>query len=77
MPWENGPGELKEYWDAFYTYRRLQGGFVWDFIDQGLREVDENGREWFAYGGDYGDVPNDTNFNINGLIFPDRKPSPA
>ena len=73
----NGPGELKEYWDAFYKYDRLQGGFVWDYIDQGLREVDENGREWFAYGGDYGDIPNDANFNINGLVFPDRTPSPG
>ncbi|MEJ6950723.1 beta-galactosidase, LacZ type [Natronospora cellulosivora (SeqCode)] len=73
----NGPGELKEYWDTFYKYDQLQGGFVWDFIDQGLREIDENGREWFAYGGDYGDTPNDAQFNINGLVFPDRTPSPG
>ena len=73
----NGPGGFKEYWDAFYQYKRLQGGFVWDWIDQGLRQVTEDGREWFAYGGDFGDEPNDANFLINGLIFPDRKPSPG
>lgn len=73
----NGPGSLKEYWEAFYKYPRLQGGFVWDFIDQGLRRVNEDGSEGFTYGGDYGDEPNDANFNINGLIFPDRKPSPG
>ncbi len=73
----NGPGGFKEYWDAFYKYKRLQGGFVWDWIDQGLRQVREDGREWFAYGGDFGDEPNDKNFLINGLIFPDREPSPG
>ena len=73
----NGPGGLKEYWEAFYKYKRLQGGFVWDWIDQGLRQVTADGKEWFAYGGDFGDEPNDKNFLINGLIFPDRKPSPG
>ena len=73
----NGPGGFKEYWDAFYKYKRLQGGFVWDWIDQGLRQVTDDGREWFAFGGDFGDEPNDKNFLINGLIFPDRKPSPG
>ena len=73
----NGPGGLKEYWDAFYAYPRLQGGFVWDWIDQGLRQRTEDGAERFAYGGDYGDEPNDGNFLINGLIFPDRAPSPG
>ena len=73
----NGPGSFKEYWEAFYKYKRLQGGFVWDWIDQGLRQITEDGREYFAYGGDFGDEPNDRNFLINGLIFPDRKPSPG
>lgn len=73
----NGPGGLKEYWDAFYKYNRLQGGFVWDWIDQGLRQFAGEGEEFFAYGGDFGDEPHDGNFNINGLIFPDRKPSPG
>lgn len=73
----NGPGGLTEYWDAFYKYPRMQGGFVWDFIDQGLRKYDEQGRAFFAYGGDYGEYPHDGNFNINGLVFPDRTPSPG
>ncbi|MCU4800547.1 DUF4981 domain-containing protein [Halobacteria archaeon HArc-gm2] len=73
----NGPGNLREYWDAFYEHDRLQGGFVWDWLDQGLRQTTEDGEEWFAYGGDFGDEPNDANFNINGLVFPDRTPSPG
>ncbi|NLY10565.1 MAG: DUF4981 domain-containing protein [Firmicutes bacterium] len=73
----NGPGGFKEYWDAFYKYKRLQGGFVWDWVDQGLRQKTADGREHFAYGGDFGDFPHDANFDINGLIFPDRTPSPG
>ena len=74
----NGPGSLVDYWERyFFKYDVMQGGFVWDWIDQGLREYDEDGREFFAYGGDYDDKPNDLQFLINGLIFPDRTPSPA
>ena len=73
----NGPGSFKEYWEAFYKYPRLQGGFVWDFVDQGLRVKNPDGTEGFAYGGDFGDEPNDGNFLINGLVFPDRRPSPG
>lgn len=73
----NGPGGLKEYWDVFYKYKRLQGGFIWDWIDQGLTQYTEDGKEWYAYGGDFGEFPHDKNFNINGLIFPDRTPSPG
>ena len=73
----NGPGNLREYWDLFYGHDRLQGGFVWDWLDQGIRQTTGDGREWFAYGGDFGDEPNDANFNINGLTFPDRTPSPG
>ena len=73
----NGPGGLKEYWETFYRYKRLQGGFIWDWIDQGLRQQTERGAERFAYGGDFGDEPNDAAFLINGLIFPDRQPSPG
>lgn len=73
----NGPGGMKEYQDAFYQYRRLQGGFVWDWIDQGIKQTTPDGRVWYAYGGDFGDWPNDHDFCINGLIFPDRTPSPA
>ncbi|MFW6266179.1 MAG: glycoside hydrolase family 2 TIM barrel-domain containing protein [Halanaerobiales bacterium] len=73
----NGPGELKDYWQVFYNYKRAQGGFIWDWIDQGLEKENEKGKKYYAYGGDFGDFPNDRNFNINGLIFPDRTPSPG
>jgi len=72
----NSPGALKEYWEAIERYPRLIGGFVWDWVDQGLRRTTD-GVDWFAYGGDYGDVPNDSNFCINGLIWPDRVPHPS
>ena len=73
----NSTGNLKEYWDMIYKYRRLCGGFIWDWVDQGIKRVTEDGREWWAYGGDFGDEPNDGNFCINGLVWPDRKPHPA
>lgn len=73
----NGPGGLKEYWDAFYKYDRLQGGFIWEWIDQGIRQKDINGKEYFAYGGDFGDEPNNSNFVLDGLVMPDRNPSPG
>lgn len=73
----NGPGEIKEYWDLIYKYRRLQGGFVWEWCDHGIRQFTEEGEEYFAYGGDFGDSPNDCNFVIDGLVRPDRTPSPG
>ncbi|KPL07603.1 hypothetical protein AMJ86_03840, partial [bacterium SM23_57] len=73
----NSVGNLKEYWEAIEGYHGLQGGFIWDWIDQGLKKVDENGIEYWAYGGDFGDTINDNNFCINGLVFPDRTPHPA
>ena len=73
----NGPGGLKEYWDVFYTYKRLQGGCVWEWLDHGIRQKTADGQEYFAYGGDFGDQPNDGNFVIDGLLFPDRTPSPG
>ncbi|MBO1910706.1 glycoside hydrolase family 42, partial [Microvirga sp. 3-52] len=73
----NGPGALKEYWDTFYKYDRLQGGFVWEWVDHGLRQSTESGEEYFAYGGDFGETPNDYNFVIDGLIDPNRNPSPG
>ncbi|MBP5320815.1 MAG: NPCBM/NEW2 domain-containing protein, partial [Kiritimatiellae bacterium] len=79
----NSSGNLADYWNAIYTYPNLQGGFIWDFVDQALRkpipaaQAKRGGPETFwAYGGDYGDQPNDDNFNCNGLIQPDRRPSP-
>jgi beta-galactosidase len=73
----NAVGNLKEYWETIKTYKHLQGGSIWDWVDQGLRKytgrVINGEKEWFwAYGGDYGDEPNDGNFCINGLVFPDR-----
>jgi beta-galactosidase len=73
----NSNGCLKDYWDAIYHYPQLQGGFIWDWVEQGLRETGPDGNEFWAYGGDYGDVPNDVNFNCNGLVQPDRIPKPA
>ncbi len=73
----NSTGGLKDYWNLIYHYKNLIGGCIWDWVDQGLYKKDANGKMFWAYGGDYGDVPNDANFNINGFISPDRKPNPA
>ena len=73
----NGPGNLKEYWDVMDAHKRLQGGFVWDWIDQGIRQVTADGQVWYAYGGDFGDEPNDGSFCINGMLFPNRTPQPG
>jgi len=63
--------------DVFERYPNAVGGFIWDFIDQGLRKISEEGKEFWAYGGDFGDKPNDNNFCINGIVMPDRKPNPS
>ncbi len=74
----NGPGVFKEYDDLFESNPHVQGGFVWEWADHGIRMTDEEtGMEWFAYGGDFGDEPNDSNFVCDGLVFPDRTPSPG
>lgn len=70
----NGPGNLKEYWETIRKYKRLMGGCIWEWTDHGIRQFTEDGEEWFAYGGDFGDKPNDGNFCIDGLVFPDRIP---
>lgn len=70
----NGPGNLKEYWEAIRKYPRLMGGCVWEWVDHSIRQLTATGEEWFAYGGDFGDMPNDGNFCIDGLNFPDRIP---
>ncbi len=70
----NGPGNLKEYWDAIYASPRLIGGCVWEWVDHSVRCHTAEGEEWFAYGGDFNDHPNDGNFCIDGLNFPDRIP---
>lgn len=73
----NSFGGFSKYWAAFRQYPRLQGGFVWDWVDQSLVKYDENGQPWSAYGGDFGDKPNDRQFCMNGLVFADRTPHPA
>lgn len=73
----NSLGSFDKYWQAFRDYPRLQGGFIWDWVDQGLTKKDENGREYWAYGGDFGDQINDRQFCINGLVFPDRSLHPT
>lgn len=73
----NSVGNLQEYWSAIEKYPALIGGFIWDWVDQGLRNKTENGIEYFAYGGDFGDKPNDADFCINGLVSPDRVPHPS
>ncbi|MHA2035253.1 MAG: glycoside hydrolase family 2 TIM barrel-domain containing protein [Promethearchaeota archaeon] len=73
----NSLGNLSEYWDIFEKYPNVLGGFVWDFIDQGLRKRSEDGKEFWGYGGDFGDDRNDRNFCINGIVLPDRTPNPA
>ena len=73
----NSCGGLQDYWDAIEAYPALQGGCIWDWVDQGLREVDENGRMYYTYGGDYGtNMPSDNSFCLNGLVNPDRIPNP-
>jgi len=73
----NSLGNFNDYWQAFKEYPRLQGGFIWDWVDQGLSKTDENGKHYWAYGGDFGDTVNDRQFCINGLLFPDRSPHPS
>ena len=73
----NSCGGLQNYWDTIYKYPQLQGGCIWDWVDQGLLTKDEQGREFYAYGGDFGEnMPSDGNFCINGLVDPDRQPHP-
>ncbi|MFH8133615.1 beta-galactosidase [Pantoea osteomyelitidis] len=73
----NSFGGFAKYWQAFRQFPRLQGGFVWDWVDQSLTRYDEAGQPWQAYGGDFGDKPNDRQFCMNGLVFADRTPHPA
>jgi beta-galactosidase len=73
----NGPGGLLEYQQLFEQYPRCQGGFVWEWIDHGIRARTDKGREFFAYGGDFGEPLHDENFVADGLLFPDRTPSPG
>ncbi len=74
----NSTGGLWFQWQHIYAYPNLQGGFIWDWIDQGFAATDENGVKYWKYGGDYGvNQPSDANFLCNGIIGPDRKEHPA
>lgn len=73
----NSLGNMKEYWDLIYDNKNLIGGYIWDWIDQGILQTDENGTEYYVYGGDFGDTPNADNFCLNGIIASDRTAKPA
>lgn len=74
----NSTGNLWGQWQAIYKYPNLQGGFIWDWVDQGILRTDDKGKSYWAYGGDFGvDAPSDGNFLCNGLVNPDRTPHPA
>ncbi len=75
----NSTGNFQDYWDVIEKYDQLQGGNIWDWVDQGIVKYTADGRKYWAYGGDFGpeDVPSDGTFCINGLVFPDRTPHPG
>lgn len=75
----NSVGNLQDYWDVIEKYPKLQGGFIWDWVDQGLLKTNEQGEKFWTYGGDWGEegVPSDGNFCINGLVWPDREGHPS
>ncbi|KAF8642100.1 hypothetical protein HU200_067357 [Digitaria exilis] len=73
----NSNGNIDAYWMAIDNTFGLQGGFIWDWVDQGLLKEDSDGSKFWAYGGDFGDTPNDLNFCLNGILWPDRTIHPA
>ncbi|EKQ7194748.1 TPA: beta-galactosidase [Klebsiella oxytoca] len=73
----NSLGNFADYWQAFRDYPRLQGGFIWDWADQAISKTFDDGSVGWAYGGDFGDKPNDRQFCMNGLVFPDRRAHPS
>ncbi len=73
----NSNGGLSDYFAAFREHDALQGGFIWEWVDHGIRQRDKRGREYWAYGGDFGDTPHDANFCADGIVWPDRTPHPA
>jgi beta-galactosidase len=75
----NSTGNLQEYWDLVHSQKRIMGGYIWDWKDQGIVKKTENGEWFWAYGGDYGPpgTPSDANFMINGIVWPDQTPKPA
>ena len=73
----NSNGSLSDYWEAIESHRGLQGGFIWDWMDQGILSESPQGGTYWKYGGDFGDSPTDYDFCLNGLLFPDQSPKPA
>jgi len=73
----NGPGGLEDYEQTFRDYPRIQGGFIWEWANHGLWREDADGKKYYAYGGDFGDVPNDGTFVMDGLLFSDHTPTPG
>ena len=74
----NSSGNFQDYWNLIEKYDNLQGGFIWDWVDQSIWKTNVNGERYYAYGGDYGEkMPSDNTFLNNGIVFPDRKPQPA
>lgn len=73
----NGPGGLSEYQEVFDRWDCIQGQFIWEWCDHGLAAVTEDGVAYDMYGGDNGDYPNNSNFCIDGMVFPWQQPSPA
>ncbi len=75
----NSTGNLQDYWDVIEAHPQLQGGFIWDWIDQGLLQQNSTGQSYWAYGGDFGPqgAPSDGTFCLNGITFPDHTPKPA
>ncbi len=72
----NSVGNLIDYWEVIERYEPLQGGCIWDWVDQGIRKKTADGREYFGYGGDFADSLTDGNFCCNGLVLPDRTITP-
>jgi beta-galactosidase len=73
----NSNGSLSDYFAAFEKYPGLQGGYLWEWLDHGIRQETPEGQTYWVYGGDFGDVPNDANFVADGIVWPDRKPHPG
>jgi beta-galactosidase len=73
----NSNGSLADYWDMFESTPGVQGGFIWEWVDHGIRQKAADGRDYWVYGGDFGDKPNDLNFVCDGMVWPDRTPHPG
>jgi beta-galactosidase len=74
----NSTGNFQDYWDIIEQYDNLQGGFIWDWVDQSIWKTNEKGERYYSFGGDYGEnMPTDNSFLNNGIVFPDRTPQPA